>query len=131
MKDEELKNYHTIETYKSMIQFGMFGLRLVLIINGGAMIALLAFLGNIANKNFTTPNLQNPMYAFIAGIMFAGIATLGAYLTQYNVFNEDMNRIEKGAHKFWFRFTIILLLVSIVCFCLGSFLSISSFDLNH
>ena len=127
MNKQELKNLHIIETYKSMIQFAMFGLRFGLIINGGAMIALLAFLGDISNNNTYIPDLQCPMYAFISGIVTTGIATIGAYMTQFNLFNEDMVRAEKGSHQFWFWFAISFFLASLACFCLGSIYAIRSF----
>ncbi len=41
-----MSSWHTEETYKSLIQISTSGLRVVLVANGAAAIAILAFLGD-------------------------------------------------------------------------------------
>lgn len=51
---------HSIETYKSLVQISIAGLKLLALFNGGAAVALLAYLGNIAGKGVAAPDVRFP-----------------------------------------------------------------------
>ena len=80
---------HTSETYRSMISISVEAMKSLLLINGGAVIALLTYLGVINN-----PTLANhaalPLAFFIGGLIFRVFTFVCSYLTQYSLFNEDV-----------------------------------------
>lgn len=44
----DIRKEHALETYKSLIQTSVEGMKLLTLLNGGAAVALLAYLGNVA-----------------------------------------------------------------------------------
>jgi hypothetical protein len=62
-------------------------IRIDLAINGGAAIALLAFIGNLASKDKVVPEqlslLAKPLWWFVFGVIASGIAVTFAYLKTY------------------------------------------------
>jgi len=121
---------HSIETYKSLIQLSIEGLKILLILNGGAAVALLAYLGNIAGKVELLPDMRLPMMGFIVGLVSCALAFLTTYLTQLSLFNEptgtDAIRFF-SRHQVWLWISIALALISISAFAIGSFTSARSF----
>lgn len=84
-----LQNDHQIEMFKSVIEAGQTALKSATLINGGAAVALLAFLGNLLTKEapkgimFPIASINYAMAVFVAGVGFAGLATGVRYLTQF------------------------------------------------
>jgi hypothetical protein len=63
---------HNLSSYREL---GLFGLKALLTLNGGAIIVLLAFLGNIlGNKKFNAlvamPLIEASIVAFLLGLLF-------------------------------------------------------------
>ena len=56
---------HALETYKSMISLGTEALKALLLINGGAIVALLAFLGQVPNGAIRAKFSFLPMSFFV------------------------------------------------------------------
>jgi len=48
-----------LETYKSLIQVTMKGLGLLALLNGGAAVALLSYLSNVAGKDRAVPDCES------------------------------------------------------------------------
>lgn len=82
MREPESQTAHGIETYKSLIQLGTFGLKFVQIVNGGGAIALLAYLGDVTSSGHPAPDLTWPMALFVGGLILGGSAAVTAYLMQ-------------------------------------------------
>ncbi len=121
---------HSIETYKSLIAIAQFGLRCVLLINGGAAIAVLAFVGQLA-ASVGMPDVGMALTWFVLGIAIGGIALATSYLTQLVLFNEA--RAEESPrflkkHQPWLRVSLLLFVLSIVAFALGSFSAVASYE---
>lgn len=76
------------ETYKSMITLSVEGFKFCALANGGAAVALLAFLGNVASKGASGPDMRAPMGAFLLGLVFCAIAVFFAYMTQFRLLRE-------------------------------------------
>jgi hypothetical protein len=97
-KPEEAMNAlahdHLIETYKSLVTLSTEGFKLCALANGGAAVAILAYLGNVAGKDppVPVPDMRCAMGAFLAGLVFCGFGMFFAYLTQL----ERLDRIVKG-----------------------------------
>ncbi|MDQ1328692.1 MAG: hypothetical protein QG567_1070 [Campylobacterota bacterium] len=120
----EENNWHKQETYRSLIHYGTNAIKFVFLINSGAIIALLTFIGNLLEKsNYTNSDIKYAFYYFIGGIVSSGIATVFAYLTQLNLYNESS--MQTG-HVWTLRISMFFVLLGIVLFCLGSICAINS-----
>ena len=80
---EDFEKEHRIETFKSLIQISLAGLKLLALFNGGGAVALLAYLGNVAGKGFQPPDMRLPLGCYVAGLLFCGLAFAMSYLTQF------------------------------------------------
>ncbi len=126
----DINNEHAVETYRSLIQIATEGLKVLLLLNGGAAVAILAYLGSISANVTTVPDMRIPMGCYIAGLLLCGLAFATTYLTQFVRFNElvhagDGNKI--GGHMLWLRLTFLLAFLSIVSFAIGSFYAVTLF----
>lgn len=62
--------------------FATLGLRSLFLVNGGAMIALLTFFGNVGGADAAQAQLRNAFWLFGSGVFSALIATFAAYFAQ-------------------------------------------------
>lgn len=121
---------HAIETYKSLVQIAIEGFKLVSLFNGGAAVAILAYMGNIAGKGGAVPDMRLPMAFFLAGLFFCGLAMLAGYLTQLALYNEAVllpatSWYEK--HVMWLWIAICLVFLGILAFGFGSYSAVVAF----
>ncbi len=122
----DITKEHLIETYRGMIALATGALKAVLFLNGGAAIALLAFLSNIWGWEGDSGalDLVVPMIWFVAGLVMGGVGFLTAYLTQLALYNESLLPYKKFAgwrdHRRWLWITIGTVSLSIVCFGAGA-----------
>jgi hypothetical protein len=124
------EDWHKQETYKSMIDYGRGMLRFVFLVNGGAIIGIMTFMGNVYSKSGTILPMKTPIIVFLVGIFFAGLATATAYMAQFKLFNESVWSIKGvgwGAHMRWVFLTMTFLLISLIAFATGSLLAVSAF----
>jgi hypothetical protein len=120
----DIHKEHAIETFKSLIQMSVEGLKLLAVLNGGAAVALLAYLGNIAGKSVSPPDMRLSMGCYLFGLFFCGLAFVASYLTQLRLYNESMGLSVSGfviRHTFWLNLAIMLALLSLVAFAVGSY----------
>jgi hypothetical protein len=119
-------NVDWTETYKSLIAISTEGFKFCALANGGAAVALLAYLGNIAGKGGATPQMRYPMAAFLAGLAACGIAMFFAYLTQLHRLNVLASGHAIG--RDW-RLSVALLFygAGLLCFITGSWLAVGAF----
>lgn len=120
-----------LEMLRSTIMTGQTALRSSLLINGGAAVAVLAFLGNAWSKGIPHQVLVGASYGlslFVWGVLAASTATGATYLSQAgfgNEFGKHSSRI--GA---WARVVaIVLVAVSYIMFACAAwrtYLSLSS-----
>lgn len=123
----DISNSHWLETYKSLITLSVEGFKFSALANGGAAVALLAYLGNIAGKGLSAPDMRCPMLAFLLGLTACGFAMLCAYLTQLKLLNE-LCRGRKAFSHGWLLWTpIVLFAASIIAFGIGSWLAVTRF----
>lgn len=75
-----------LEMFRSVITAGQSALKSALIINGGAAVAMLAFIGNLATKGTefksTITVFSSPLLYFTLGVLCASIGFGGTYLSQ-------------------------------------------------
>jgi hypothetical protein len=99
------------------------------LVNGGAAVALLAYMGNVVGKGAVAPNMRLPMAAFLAGLSFCGLAMLFAYFTQLRLLNESAGRGGTSfGHTLWLTFAMIFLFFSLACFSIGSWQAVILFQ---
>lgn len=121
----DLQAQHAIETYKSLVQISVAGLKLLALLNGGAAVALLAYLGNIAGKGVPAPDVRLSMACYLLGLVLCGLAFVASYLTQLRLYNEAVAAPGSGAgrHELWLRLAIGLAMLSLFAFSIGSYLA--------
>ena len=123
---------HYTETYKSLITLSVEGFKFSALANGGAAVALLAYLGNIAGKGAATPDMRIPMAWFLAGLVLCGIAMFSAYLTQLFLFRESRDGASPGGvppnrHRRMHLSSMIAFALSLMAFCVGSWAAVTRF----
>jgi hypothetical protein len=77
--------WHIEETFKGLIALSIELLKALLLINGGAAVAILAYLGSLASHaspGAHQPNMKNALLCFSLGVLTAAMTFLVAYLTQ-------------------------------------------------
>lgn len=98
-------DFHPEETYKSLITISVEALKTLALVNGGAAVAILAFLGNLASRTPAVhlPNMTWALVCFAGGLFLTVLAFIVAYLTQLQLYNEDLTRDSSesapGAHS--------------------------------
>jgi hypothetical protein len=118
--------WHIQETYKGLITLSVELLKISALINGGAVIAILTFCGNLASKGQSSllGNFKPAILWYCAGLVATVIAFNVAYWTQLRLYNEEKNRHEskpfKEVHPLLIGVGICLSLFAVVAFGMGS-----------
>ncbi|MCG5260096.1 hypothetical protein EM868_06790 [Cupriavidus gilardii] len=117
------------EMMKAGIEAGLSAIKFAVMINGGASVALLAFLGNLLTKDFGTSHkalasdLAGSLFAFLVGVAMAGVCGGFRYLSQESYGQTDNARRLNGTSTGrWLRFGVAFH-ISAVVVGLGSFVS--------
>lgn len=111
---------HNIATYESLISISTEGYKFLGLINGGALIAMLTFVGNLMSKGVKLDSYHLPFYYFSFGLIACGFAMLFGYLTQFLVFNNKKEKVS-------FAISILFYILSLMLFFVGCFKSIDTF----
>lgn len=129
---------HTLETYRSLVTIAVQSLKVLQLLNGGAIVALLAYLGQISNRAEFIPSVMWPSVLFVIGLVAAVGAHFGAYFTQLARFNKDIvYHNQKNAHndtaigyeqreKCWLTATVVLGAGSLLLFAVGALIAVAA-----
>ena len=73
--------WHLEQTYKALIPLSIEAIKMLALVNGGAAVAILAYLGNIARYAGVAhqPNMVRPLLWFSAGLWAAAMTSIVAY----------------------------------------------------
>jgi len=75
-----------LENFRSVVTLGQAALKSIILINGGAAVALLAFLGHLVADgpltNAPAPIVES-LYRFVLGVLLASLASGTTYASQY------------------------------------------------
>jgi hypothetical protein len=114
-----------IENQRQVIGLGQSALRGLALINAGAVVALLAFLGNVWTKGVTIEPFLAAMWAFALGVGLAALASAFSYLTQllYGSESEKTLSVAQGMHVT----TLVVGLAALGVFCMGSYRTLDAF----
>lgn len=116
---QEMERGREIEYFRAALMTGKTALTACMLLNGGATVALLAFLGNLSSKWATTSGtlqaqLVFPLIAFAAGAFAGAVATGATYVGQF-LYSQGCKRWGIGFHVF----TIAVVLGAYAAFLLG------------
>jgi hypothetical protein len=124
----EAQQLHSVEMLRSVITYGLATLKSSMLINGGAAVALLAFIGKIWEKNISVEavnSLTNAIAFFSFGVLLAAIGSAGSYFTQYN-YSESHQKSGIAFHII----TILMVIGAFTLFGYGSYESYQAFVNN-
>ena len=96
--------WHLTETYKSLITLAVEALKMLAIVNGGAAIAVLTYLGNLAGRpapGVKLPDMTSAILWYCGGLTAAITAFVIAYVTQLCLYNEGRKRRSGYAIRQW------------------------------
>jgi hypothetical protein len=121
---------HRLETYRSMIAIALEAMKCVVLLNGGAVVALLAFLGQVASRGQQVPNAAHPVGFFVVGLTAGCLTFFTSYFTQFSLLNQSYDRETKlFRHMPWLWVTVVLGVAGIVSFAIGAYSSLGVFYL--
>ena len=114
--------------FDSMIQYGREALRASMLMNGGAAVALLTFIGAVWSRNCGRDEIDPLAYALAAfslGVLLTAFAYAAAYFVQYYQ-NESVNAKDNTMGMTYFyklkfsrRVAVSLIMFSFLLFFLG------------
>lgn len=118
---------HALETYRSLVTVATEGMKALQLVNGGAVVALLAYLGQAANRD-QMGQVTGAIALFILGLVSATFAFFTTYLTQLTIYNAGMRgQAPRGTrHGPWWWATILAVLLSLVCFACGALTAVTA-----
>src|SRR4051812_393584 len=113
----DLQKEHALETYRSLISISLAGLKTLMLINGGAVVALLTYLEHSPQGATLASQAFWSLGAFVAGVVFCVAAFFGSYQTQFTLYNETVSPAEVAglSHKVWQRITVGPVLFKLHC----------------
>lgn len=123
----DFNDERNLETYRSLISISVQGLKTLLLVNGGAVVALLTFLGHSPLDSSVAQDFSEPIRWFIFGLAACVLAFMFAYWTQYAFFNNGRKDYNGPNYKCLQYGTALLAVLSFIFFTLGSFSSIDVF----
>ncbi|MEX3776188.1 hypothetical protein [Pseudomonas sp. MYb118] len=94
----EIQKYNhavDLEMFKSIIETGQNAIKSIMLLNGGAAVALLAFIGKLAGTG-QIPLFATPLTTFVIGAFTAGLTSGISYLTQLIYSEEGKLRTRSG-----------------------------------
>ena len=125
---EERQNTWSLEQFRQILVLGQSALKSVMLINGGAAVALLAFIGNLSGKTPPTPPVlpfANSLWVFVFGVFLAAVAYGLTYLGQlcYAAAGKWPNRLGIFFHVL----TVLASVGGLAAFLCGSQIAYSGF----
>jgi hypothetical protein len=118
--------WHLTETYKSLITLSIEALKTLALLNGGAAVAILAYLGNLASHAPAPahlPAIKPALLWYCAGLTATALAFVFAYCTQLALYNEEIGLRDRGhvrrRHPITLWIGVGLALIAVIAFGIG------------
>jgi hypothetical protein len=115
-----------IASFKSIIDFAQSSIRTTLLLNGGALIALLALVGNLYSKNITreaviqlSAHVFPAMQWFVGGLVCGACVAMGSYLAQ-TFFQHSFDAAWRGKSFERLEHIGLVFQVISITLCIGS-----------
>lgn len=127
---ERQRNLHEfdLEMMRSTVMTGQSALKSSLLINGGAAVAVLAFLGNAWSKSIPRPIVLQASYGlslFVWGVLAAATAAGATYLSQAG-YGDQLGKNSQKIGDFGRGLAIALVVAAYVLFACGAWQTYSS-----
>ena len=122
---DQFNHQHAVETFKSLISISVEGLKALILLNGGAVIAILAYLGQLHSQHGQVVWARRPVAWFVTGLISAGLCFMGSYFTQLALYQESIHG-KKKTHDRWLWVTFAFAFASIGAFAVGSFTAVAA-----
>ena len=119
-------NNHYFETYKSLVALATEGFKFVALINGGAAVALLSYLGSVSGTGHV-PDMRSAMFMFLGGLACCGVSMLFAYLTQLRRLN-DIAENTNTKPSWRLSVALVFFILGLVLFISGAWLAVTGFE---
>jgi hypothetical protein len=104
---------HSVEMFKSVIAAGQSALKTSFLMNGGASLALLAFVGHLSSHNSGKIPLLAPSLAiFVAGVLVISLASGVTYLSQW-FYADD----QRWAERTGFALNVLAIVLGLASYC--------------
>jgi uncharacterized membrane protein YidH (DUF202 family) len=119
-----------LEEFKAVISLAQTALKIPILINGGAAIAILALMGNTWSENSLTTDIAESLLFFSIGVLMAAIGSGAAYLAQLiflRVRGTEDKATEDKANK-WQCTAIICVIISYILFMVGAWWAYDTFS---
>jgi hypothetical protein len=119
-------SWHLAETYKGMITLAVEVLKTLALVNGGAAIAVLTYLGNLVARapKAEAPNMKSTLIWYCSGLGLTVLAFIFAYVSQLCLYNEERKRLAgtqiPERHGWGVALCVILAVASALAFVIGS-----------
>jgi len=125
MAEWNAKNIWDMEMFKSVIIAGQAALKSAILINGGATVALLAFIGSVfkvSQNSEVVTKLSHAMFCFVIGVLSGAIASGVVYMAQFVYARKKLclGHILNG-------FSWVLVVLSYILFLTGVILAFKVF----
>jgi hypothetical protein len=125
--------WHIVETFKGLINLSIEALKALLLINGGAAVVILAYLGNLVSHPVAhLPNMENALLCFAGGVFATALAFIAAYFTQFRLYYEERARHmgQRFCTLHWIGIGIatVFVLVSASAFAAGCWTAAAAFQ---
>ncbi len=111
--------------FDAVISFAQTALKIPILINGGAAIAILALVSNTWSENSITTDLAGSLLYFSIGVLMAAIGSGSAYIAQL-LFLRVCGQ-EDRANK-WQLTAIICIIISYILFMFGAWWAYDTFS---
>ncbi|WP_415904731.1 hypothetical protein ACMXYW_16420 [Neptuniibacter sp. QD48_55] len=125
-------NATNLEVFKSVLMTGQSALKASLIVNGGAALALLAFLGKIwgvggVSEAAAIGSLSVALKFFCYGVLVASVATGLTYINQV-VYGYEPSKVRKGFGVFLNVLVALIVFASYLAFYYGIDRAVAAFN---
>lgn len=126
------KKTHAAETYKSLISISVEGLKSVLLLNGGSIVAILTYLGHASSGPQLAVRIKCSLIWFVVGLVTVGLAFVTSYFTQFALYNESINpkKYKGPKHERYLWGTLILAILSLASFAFGAFSAVTALSMG-
>lgn len=124
--------FRWVEIYKGMIALSIEAFKVSALANGGAAVALLAYLGDSKDQKLAGA-MQLPMFCFLMGLVFCALSILFSYFNHRSLARElDPNpsvatKPDPCIRKIQLAAAVSLFVVSLIMFVLGAIFAVMKY----
>jgi len=118
-------NDFSVEVYKSIIERSGQMVRYCFLMNGGAVVALLAFLGQVWGQrvDVEASRINTVVLWFVFGLVAGVVASIADYIALSRLYQEQEHGARRGVNEWFAWVSLLLVALSLVLFGVGAVLS--------